>query len=121
MHLLKNLFNNKEKKVTRKKKDYIILKKQFLSKLSRSLKNKNQLIFIDAIKEFFSELFHIKYEFTLGELAKIASSKKMSRGTRLKLQSTINDIEEAFYSSERIEKPKLKEFQARLKEIAKDL
>ena len=107
MELLKSLFNNKQKPI--KKRDHEKLKKQVLTRLSYAAHKKNDTLFLNALKEFFAEFFHIRYEFTSAEFLNAIGSKKLKKDTKAKLVSLINNIDEAYYSTEKVGKDKLKE------------
>ncbi|MBS3108589.1 hypothetical protein J4409_01835 [Candidatus Woesearchaeota archaeon] len=120
MQLLKNLFNSK-KKPAKAKRDHEKLKKQVSYKLDYALHKKDESLFISTLKDFFSEFFHIKHEFTFEELLKIVNAKKISKNTRAKLTGIIGEINETYYSTEKLPKEKLKEFNSGIKEVIREL
>ena len=107
MELLKNLFNHKKKPKIRK--DHEKLKKQTLAKLSYAVHKKNDVLFVNALKEFFAEFFHIRYEFTSAEFLEALEGKKLKKDAKKNLASLIHNIDEAYYSTEKVGKDKLKE------------
>lgn len=120
MQLLKGLFNNKkEKKII--KKDHEKLKSYTMAKLDYAVQKKDEENFINVIKEFFAKMFHIKYEFTLGELTNLIKHKKIKRNIKKKLLDLLSVIDDAYYSSNKVEKGKLQQLNLELKAIIKEL
>lgn len=119
MQLLNNFFGNKKKVVI--KKDHEKLKRQTLSKLNYALHKKKQDMFINVIREFFAERYHIKYEFTFTELLEATSNIKLKKDIKARLFELMKRIEEYYYSSEKVENAKLMQFGHEFKVILKDL
>jgi|SRR3989344_485375 len=119
MKLLKNIFGNKKRAVI--KKDHEKLKKQTLSKLNYALHKKKQDMFINVIREFFAERYHIKYEFTFAELLKSASRIRLKKDAKARLFELMKRIEDEYYSSEKIENVKLMQFGHDFRIVLKDL
>lgn len=119
MHLLNRIFKPRKKLVIAGK-DHDALKRKYLPKLNNASR-KNGAAFINAIKEFFSERFNIKYDFTFSELMALLKKKKIRKDIRARLENHLKNIESAYYSSENIDKITLKQFNAELKNIISEL
>lgn len=119
MELLKNLFNHK--KLPKKRHDHEKLKKHTLAKLSYAVHKKNDALFINSLKEFFAEYFRLKYELTSAEFLHALESKKMRKDSKTKLVGLIHNIDEAYYSAEKVGKDKLKELNEATKHVLSDL
>ncbi len=119
MELLKNLFNHKKRPKIRR--DHDKLKKQALAKLSYAVHKKNDAAFLNSLKEFYAEFFHIRHEFTSAEFLSAIKNKKVKKDVKSKLISLTNSIDEAYYSAEKVGKDKLKELYEATKQVILDL
>ena len=120
MQLLKKIFNKEifnNGKKPKVKKDHDKLKHQAISKMNYALHKNNADMFISALKEFFSNFYHIKYEFTLEELLGVIGGKKIKQDLKAKLSSLIAELNEIYYSTEKMPKENLKQFNSEIKTI----
>lgn len=121
MHLIKRLFKKKEKKQIKPVIKDSPIKKKALTKLNEAVKKKDDDLFMERLKEFFSEYYNIKNEYTFEELQKILNHKKMTEHNRRKLKKTLKELDETYYGSEKLDKKTLKTFNLELKELIKQL
>lgn len=116
-----DIFRKKKKKISLNRKERV--KNSVLRKLGRLNLDKANVHeeFSDLIKNFYKDLFHIKYEFTYDELKKELCLHKIKKTLKEDLLKFHDEFSNLKYGAEKISREELQNFVTKVKGLVKEL